>query len=117
MKISIIIPCYNEKNTLINIINKIILSLNNHKFKFYEILIVDDNSSDSTIDEIYSFFWKKNINYRLIKHSKNLGVAQARNSLINHAKGEFLAFFDSDDISYKNRISIMEGRPKFKNLH
>ena len=44
MKISIIIPCYNEKNTLIKIINRIILSLKNHNFKFYEILIVDDGS-------------------------------------------------------------------------
>ncbi len=86
-------------------IKRALSSVLEQDYKNIEILIVDDNSSDSTIDEIYSFFRKKDINYRLIKHSKNLGVAQARNSLIKNAKGEFLAFFDSDDISYTNRIS------------
>ena len=60
IKISIIIPCYNEKNTLIKIINKIILSLNNHNFKSYEILIVDDGSSDGTTEIIKDNYSIKN---------------------------------------------------------
>ena len=60
IKISIIIPCYNEKNTLIKIINKIILSLNNYNFKSYEILIVDDGSSDGTTEIIKENFSIKN---------------------------------------------------------
>ena len=48
IKLSIIIPCFNEKNTLIKIISKILLSLNNHNFKSYEILIADDGSTDGT---------------------------------------------------------------------
>ena len=53
-------------------IKRALISVLEQDYKDIEILIVDDNSSDSTIDEIYSFFWKKDINYRLIKHSKNL---------------------------------------------
>ena len=39
VKISIIIPCFNEKNTLIELINKVVLSLNNYKYKNYEIIL------------------------------------------------------------------------------
>ena len=93
-------------------IKKALFSALEQDYENIEILIVDDNSSDSTISEINSFMNGKNIKYKLIKHSKNLGVAQARNSLLNNAKGEFLAFFDSDDISYRNRISTQVSRIK-----
>ena len=86
-------------------IKRALISALEQDYNDIEILIVDDNSSDSTINEIDDFFCKKNINFRVIKHSKNFGVAQARNTLLKNAKGEFLAFFDSDDISSKNRIS------------
>ena len=76
IKISIIIPCYNEKNTLIKIINKIILSLNNYNFKSYEILIVDDGSSDGTTEIIKENFSIKN-NFKTFFHDKNLGKGAA----------------------------------------
>ena len=48
-KLSIVIPCYNEKNTIENILKKVIQSLNNYKILKYEIIIVDDCSNDGTI--------------------------------------------------------------------
>ena len=93
-------------------INLALKSALEQDYKDIEILIVDDNSSDCTINKIHSFLSQKEINYRLIKHSSNLGVAEARNSLLKNAKGEFLAFFDSDDISYSNRISHQVSRIK-----
>ena len=48
-KLSIIIPCYNEKSTIEIILKKIIQNLNKYKFLNYEILIVDDCSTDGTI--------------------------------------------------------------------
>ena len=86
-------------------IERALISALEQSYKDIEILIVDDHSSDSTIKKIDSFLSNKNIKYEVIKHSSNLGVAQSRNSLLNNAKGEFLAFFDSDDISHRNRIS------------
>ena len=47
-KLSIIIPCYNEKNTIKKIIQKVIDSLSFHNFKRYEIIVVDDFSIDGT---------------------------------------------------------------------
>ena len=53
-KLSVIIPCYNEKNTIQIIIKKVIQSLNIHRFLNYEIIIVDDHSKDGTIEVIKS---------------------------------------------------------------
>ena len=95
IKISIIIPCYNEKNTLINIINKIILSLNNHKFKFYEILIVDDGSSDGTTEIIKENFSIKN-NFKTFFHDKNLGKGAAIKTAKNNLSGDIIIIQDAD---------------------
>ena len=67
-KLSIIIPCYNEKDTIEIIVRKVIQSLNNYKFLNYEIVIVDDCSDDGTIevlknlrqnDKIFTHFHEK----------------------------------------------------------
>ena len=95
IKISIIIPCYNEKNTLIKIINKIILSLNNHNFKFYEILIVDDGSSDGTTEIIKDNFSIKN-NFKTFFHDKNLGKGAAIKTAKNNLSGNIVIIQDAD---------------------
>ena len=89
-------------------IKKALISAIEQDYKNIEIIIVDDNSSDSTLEEVSTFFCTKNIKYKVIKHNENLGVAQARNSLLKNANGEFLAFFDSDDVSSKDRISKLD---------
>ena len=95
IKISIIIPCYNEKNTLIKIINKIILSLNNYNFKSYEILIVDDGSSDGTTEIIKENFSIKN-NFKTFFHDKNLGKGAAIKTAKNNLTGNIIIIQDAD---------------------
>ena len=95
IKISIIIPCYNEKNTLINIINKIILSLKNHNFKSYEILIVDDGSSDGTTEIIKKNFSIKD-NFKIFFHDKNLGKGAAIKTAKNNLSGDIIIIQDAD---------------------
>ena len=69
VKLSILIPCYNERNTIEEVLNKIIVSLKNYNFLNYEIIIVDDSSSDGTseilkrieaTDKIKVYYHKKN---------------------------------------------------------
>ncbi len=95
IKISIIIPCYNEKNTLIKIINRVILSLNNHNFKSYEILIVDDGSSDGTTEIIKENFSIKD-NFKTFFHDKNLGKGAAIKTAKNNLSGNIIIIQDAD---------------------
>ena len=73
-KLSIIIPCYNEKTTINIILKKVIDSLESEKILNYEIIIVDDHSKDGTIDLL------KKLNQEKISvyfHEKNLGKGAA----------------------------------------
>ena len=69
-KVSIIIPCFNEKETLISLIDKIQQSLNFHGYNFYEILIVDDFSTDGSKELIEKNFLSKK-NFKTFFHNEN----------------------------------------------
>lgn len=74
-----------------------------------EVIVVDDASSDQTPD-IARRLAREDGRVRLVRHPENLGVAAARNSIIDAAKGEFIAFFDDDDVSDETRISAQWSR-------
>ena len=76
VKISIIIPCFNEISTLTNLIDKIILSLDHYNFKKFEILIVDDCSTDGSQELIKKNFGLRK-NFKTFFHHKNMGKGAA----------------------------------------
>ncbi len=86
-KISIIIPLYNEENSIRNVIERI------PKYCNSEILIIDDGSSDNSIEEI-----KKNQDkfIRIIKHKENQGYGAALMTGFKHVQGDFIITLDSD---------------------
>ena len=89
--ISFIVPCFNSENTIQICISSI---LNQSEYNGAEIIIVDDGSTDKTLKMIDQY---KNHERVFIKtHSHNMGLAQARNTGINNANGDILAFIDSD---------------------
>ena len=93
-KLSIIIPCYNEKNTIEIILKRIIQNLNNYKFLNYEILIVDDCSKDGTIQILKQL---ENDNKIIIHfHDKNLGKGAAIHTALKHLTGEVVIIQDAD---------------------
>ena len=88
---SFIVPCFNSEKTIQICINSI---LNQSKFNKSEIIIINDGSTDRTSKIINQY---KNNNKIIIKtHSENMGLSQARNTGINSANGDILAFIDSD---------------------
>jgi glycosyltransferase involved in cell wall biosynthesis len=89
-KVSVIIPTYNRAEYL----GRSIQSVLNQTYQDFELIIVDDGSTDNTRD-IVAQFHDKRLNY--IRHETNLGVAAARNSGVRAARGIYLAFQDSDD--------------------
>ena len=89
--ISIIIPCYNNANLIKQTVDSII----NGTFQDFEILLIDDGSSDNT----YEVLKELTINDSRIKayHIEHGGVGKARNYGIEIARGEIISFIDSDD--------------------
>ena len=91
MKISVIIPAYNCAQTLCNTIDSILKS----GLEDYEIIVVDDGSSDGTAmlcDKLPSSFPMLRV-----YHQENSGVSSARNRGLREAQGEYVWFFDADD--------------------
>lgn len=86
---SVVIPAYNREK----LIERTLSSVLDQTFKDYEIILVDDGSSDRTIEIVKSI----SENIEIIQKS-NGGVGSARNAGIREAKGEYIAFLDSDDM-------------------
>lgn len=91
-KVSVIIPTYNRSMSLI----KSIKSVQNQTFADFELVVVDDASTDDTEKKIRKLSHKDK-RIRIIKHDKNRGGSAARNTGIRNAKGGYIAFLDSDD--------------------
>lgn len=88
--VSVIIPAYNRAHLVMRAINSVL----NQTFQDFEIIIVDDASRDNT-EELVRGIHDKRIFY--IQHEKNRGGSAARNTGIKQARGEYIAFLDSDD--------------------
>ncbi|MFI5203013.1 MAG: glycosyltransferase family 2 protein [Flavobacteriales bacterium] len=95
--ISVIIPTYNRGS----LIRHSILSVLNQDYPNYEIIVVDDGSSDHTREVINEFFNTK-IRYFYIDNSER---GAARNFGAKQSKGEYVTFLDSDDIMYPHYLS------------
>lgn len=89
IKYSILVPVHNQKECLIQYFSKIV----NQSFDNYEIVVVDDESTDGSYEYLKDSY--KNIN--LIRNCKNYGIGYTRNLLISNAKGKYLIFVDPDD--------------------
>ena len=98
--ISVIIPLYNKEQT----IYKTLFSVLNQTSRNFEIIIVDDGSTDGSVQIIKNNFYDSRI--RLIMQ-QNKGVSSARNNGAKHSKGEWIVFLDADDIWFPNYIEIM----------
>lgn len=95
--ISIIIPVYNREFT----VGRAIQSVLNQTYSNFELIIVDDASTDGTAEIINSF---QDSRIRFFQLKKNQGAPAARNFGINQANGEWIAFQDSDDVWLPDKL-------------
>lgn len=100
--VSVIIPMYNSEST----IEKTLMSVLDQDYKNIEIIIINDGSNDNSKILVENFMGiHTSYKFRLI-NQENSGVSKARNKGIMEAKGEYIAFLDSDDLWESNKISI-----------
>ena len=97
--LSIIIPTYNRKKFLLRAIN----SIYHQSFQNFEILICDDGSSDSTMALVKSIS-QRDSRVRWISGKHSGGPATPRNRGLKFARGEWVAFLDSDDTWLPSKI-------------
>ena len=93
-KLSIVIPCYNEKNTIENILNKINKSLKNYNILKFEIIIVDDYSKDGTSKLLKNLAYDDKI--QIYFHDNNLGKGAAIHTALKYTTGDIVIIQDAD---------------------
>ena len=104
--VSIIMPSYNTSQYISESIN----SVRAQTYENWELIIVDDLSTDNTYEVVALHFSDKRIKY--LKNEKNSGAAVSRNRALREAKGRWIAFLDSDDLwspeKLEKQIRFME---------
>ena len=98
-KISIVIPCYNSEKYIQEVFN----NLKAQTFSDYEVIFVDDGSTDNT-NKMISNYKSQDKRAKLITLKTNIGTGNARNIGLKKAKGNYVIFLDSDDIYYSNLL-------------
>ncbi|SHK18330.1 Glycosyltransferase involved in cell wall bisynthesis [Clostridium cavendishii DSM 21758] len=92
-QVTVIVPCYNSYHLMKNCLK----SLENQTFKEFEVIFIDDCSTDQTYNLLLKYLEKSSLIYQLIKNDKNSGPGVSRNKGIKIANGDYISFMDSDD--------------------
>lgn len=99
MKISVLVPCYNQSQYL----NEAVLSIFNQTYSDFEIIIINDGSTDNT-DVVAKRLAEQ---YNQVKYirQKNMGLGAARNTGLLNSTGDFIQFLDADDLLDKEKFN------------
>lgn len=101
-KVSVIVPVYNQEKYLDECIESII----NQSYNNLEIILVDDGSTDNSL-EICKKYKKQDKRIKLI-HKENGGLSSSRNAGLKEATGDYIMFCDSDDYFLPDTVKLME---------
>ena len=99
--ISVVMTAYNEEQYIADAIDSVL----NQKFDDFELIIIDDNSTDGT-SEIVREYSQRCEKIKLIINKQNQGQSISRNKALNSSRGNYIAVMDADDISAENRLKL-----------
>ena len=102
LMVSVIIPYFNSASTIIRAVE----SVATQTFTDFEIILVDDGSSDNTHTIVDNYIKRHDGIYFKHYHQENAGPAEARNLGISKANAKYIAFLDSDDSWVRNKLEI-----------
>lgn len=113
IKVSVVIPVYNGEKY----ISSTLESLLNQDFDNYEIVIVNDGSTDNTLNEIKKIIEKRTNRGKIVRliNQENYGVSVARNKGLRNSNGKYIMFFDSDDLMDSSCLRKMHKKAKKEN--
>ncbi len=94
--VSVIVPCYNAENTILQALK----SLEDQSFKNFEVILINDGSTDNSDTIIQKFMINSQLHINYIE-KENEGVSKARNTGLDNSTGKYIVFLDADDI-YRN---------------
>lgn len=110
-QVSVVIPAYNTERYIGRTLN----SLARQTFNNFEIIVIDDNSTDNTVTVVKEH-QARDIRIILISNDRNFGPCISRNRGMALARGKYIAILDSDDLSEPNRLAVqleyLETHPK-----
>lgn len=99
--VSVIVPMYNSSRTIERCLN----SITNQTYKKLEIIVINDGSTDGSLDILFKF--QKRDSRIVVIEKENEGVSAARNDGIKRARGEYILFVDSDDYIDVKAIEVL----------
>jgi glycosyltransferase involved in cell wall biosynthesis len=102
IKVSVIVPGFNISKTIKRTLNSII----NQTFENFELIFVNDGSTDDTLKIVENILLNSSISYKIINQSHS-GVSSARNNGIKNANGKYLLFIDGDDYIDENHVKYL----------
>ena len=102
--VSVIMPCYNMEK----FISDSIMSVRNQTYSSWELLIVDDASTDATADIVKKQCEQDNRIHFTVK-PEHSGIADSRNQCLKQAQGQYLAFLDADDVWHPEKLEMQLG--------
>jgi glycosyltransferase involved in cell wall biosynthesis len=96
-RVTVFIPAFNREDYVCTAINSMLAQ----QYTDFEILVVDDGSTDRTPERVDAYADPR---VRLVRSESNRGIPAARNRGLDEARGEYIALLDSDDVSYPERL-------------
>ena len=116
MKLSLVVPCYNEEENVAQFQAAVIESFSGSGYD-YEIIFVDDGSKDKTLQQLRQLHEKKLCPVKVISFSRNFGKEAALYAGIKHASGEYISLIDADLQQHpsivRNMVQILEESPEY----
>lgn len=106
--VTVIIPVYNAEQTICETLDSVF----DQRYKHLQVIVVDDGSTDNSVEKIQSYC---DARLELIRLSENANLIAARNCALERARGDYIAFLDSDDIwlptKIEKQVKLLENEP------